>query len=66
MLENQKIIYPGTIQRVKLTASVSLEAYDAITELQRQHRRKTGVALALWKIVDAAITAYARQNRIGG
>jgi hypothetical protein len=53
------------VERVKLTARVSLEAYDLISELQRQHRGKTGRALPLWKIVDAAIRAYAGNQRIG-
>ena len=53
------------VERVKLTARVSLEAYDSITELQRRHRGQTGRALPLWKIVDAAIKAYARNNENG-
>jgi hypothetical protein len=53
------------IERVKLTARVSLEAYDLISDLQRQHRRKTGKALPLWKVVDAAIKTYARTNQTG-
>lgn len=51
------------VQRVKLTASISLEAYDLISELQRSHRRETGRALSLWKIVDAAIRAYAKKDQ---
>ncbi len=52
----------ANIDRIKLTARVSLEAYDAITELQRDHRRKTGRALLLWRIVDQAIKAYTRNT----
>ncbi len=50
------------VERIKLTARVSLEAYDSITNLQRRHRGQTGRALPLWKVVDAAIKAYARRN----
>ena len=48
-------------QRIKLTARLSLPAYDAITEIQRHYRRKTGRALPLWKVLDAAIVAYAKE-----
>ena len=51
------------VQRVKLTASISLEAYDLISKLQRNHRGQTGRALPLWKIVDAAIRAYAKKDQ---
>ncbi len=51
-------------QRIKLTARLSLPAYDAITEIQRHFRRKTGRALPLWKVLDAAIIAYAKQQGI--
>ena len=52
------------VQRVRLTARVTLVAYDAITEIQRRHRRKTGKALRLWQVLDAAIIAYAKRQRI--
>lgn len=52
------------VPRVKLTARVTLDAYDAITEIQRRHRRKTGRALRLWEVVDAAIVAYAKRRGI--
>ena len=50
--------------RVRLTARVTLDAYDAITEIQRRHRRKTARALRLWEVVDAAIIAYAKRQGI--
>ncbi len=53
------------IERVKLTVRVSLEAYDAIAELQHSHRKKTGRPLQLWKIVDEAILAFARKSQPG-
>ena len=62
-------IYENTsepkIERVKLTARVSLEAYDSITGLQRRHRIQTGRALPLWKIVDEAIRAFAQKSEPG-
>ena len=50
--------------RVRLTARVTLAAYDAITEIQRRHRRETGKALRLWQVLDAAIITYARRQGI--
>jgi len=52
------------VPRVKLTARVTLDAYDAITEIQRRHRRETGRALRLWEVLDAAIVAYAKRQGI--
>ena len=51
-------------QRVRLTAQVTLAAYDAISEIQRRHRHKTGKALRLWEILDAAIRTYAKKHGI--
>ena len=51
---------------VKLTARVTLDAYDAITELQRRHRRRTGRALRLWEVVDAAIIRQSKQIKGSG
>jgi len=51
-------------QRIKLTARLTLTAYDAIAEIQRRYRRKTGRALPLWKVLDAAIIAYAKRRGI--
>jgi hypothetical protein len=52
------------VARVRLTARVTLAAYDAITEIQRRHRRRTGRALRLWEVLDAAIVAYAQGRGI--
>ncbi len=49
-------------QRVALTARLSLDAYDAIAQIQRQHRIQTRHALPIWKIIDAAIKAYAKKQ----
>ena len=47
------------VERVRLTARVSLEAYELVAEMQRRHRSKTGRALPLWKLIDDAIRTYA-------
>lgn len=65
MLDKQQQRRPETkVSRVKLTARVTLAAYDAITEIQRRHRRKTGRALWLWEVLDAAIIAYAKRRGV--
>ena len=65
MLNRQRQSKSDTkVPRVKLTARVTLAAYDAITEIQRRHRRRTGKALRLWKVLDAAIIAYAQRQDI--
>ena len=58
--ENQK----AKLQRIALTARLSLDAYDAITEIQRHHRRTTGRHKCLWEVLDAAIIAYAKGQGI--
>jgi hypothetical protein len=60
--EQEKKELETKVQRVKLTARITLPAYDAIFELQRQHRRKTGKHLPLWKVLDAAVRTYAHQQ----
>jgi len=52
------------LQRIKLTARVSIDAYNAITDIQRVHRTKTGHALPAWKVIDAALIAYAKEHHI--
>ena len=52
------------VPAVRLTARVTLVAYDSIAELQRRYRRRTGRALRLWEILDAAIIAYAKEQGI--
>ncbi len=64
-MPKQSQVMPDTkIQRVALTARLSLEAYDAIVQLQRQHRAKTGRALPIWEIIDTAVKAYAEKQNI--
>ena len=65
MFDKQQQKRPETkVERVKLTARVTLDAYDAIIEIQRRHRRQTGRALRLWEILDAAIIAYAKSRGV--
>jgi len=52
------------LQRIALTARLSLNSYDAITEIQQQYRRRTGRHKCLWEILDAAIIAYAKGQGI--
>ena len=54
----------GRAQRVRLTAQVTLAAYDAISEIQRRHRHETGRALRLGEILDAASRTYAKKQGI--
>ena len=49
-------------QRVALTARLSLDAYDAIAQIQRKHRIQTGRSLPIWKIIDTAVKAYAKKQ----
>jgi hypothetical protein len=64
MLDKKGTNPQGNSNRVALTVRLSLQAYDAITELQRKYRKKTGKFLPLWKLLDSAIVAYARQKGI--
>lgn len=50
------------VQHVRFTARLSLTAYDAIIELQRRYRKETGRAVPIWKILDAAVIAYAKRQ----
>ena len=52
------------LQRIPLTARLCLNAYDAITEIQRQYRRRTGRHKCLWEVFDKAVIAYAKQQDI--
>ena len=49
-------------KRVALTARLSLEAYRAINEIRLQHRMRTGRALPIWEVIDAAVKAYAKEQ----
>lgn len=52
------------LKRIALTARLSLNAYDALTEIQRRYRRRTGRHKCLWEVLDEAIIAYANQQGI--
>ena len=65
MLDTQQQKEPeAKVARVRLTARVSPAAYDAIVEIQRRHRRKSGKALRLWEVLDTAIITYAKRQGI--
>ncbi len=64
MPDEKREISESEPQRIKFTARLSLSAYDAIAEIQRRYRAKTGRALPLWKVLDTAIIAYAREQGI--
>ena len=51
-------------QRVRLTTQLTWPAYLAAKQLQQRHRALTGSALPLWRFIDAAVNAYARQQGI--
>lgn len=50
------------IQRVKVTALISLEAYDAINQIQLEYRKTSGRNLPQWKVLDSAIIAHAKRS----
>ena len=52
------------VPRVRLTTRVTLAAYDAITEIQRRHRKGTGKALRLWEVLSDAVVDYAERKGI--
>jgi hypothetical protein len=59
----QKKVATGP-QRIRLTIHLTLAAYDALADIQRRHRVKYGRVLPIWKILDAAVKAYAEQQEI--
>ena len=64
MLKEQQRMSQTDPQRIRLTAHLTLIAYDALTEIQRRHRIKYGRALPIWKVLDIAIRAYAEGQGI--
>ena len=52
------------LKRIALTARLSLNAYDALTEIQRRYRRRTGRYKCLWEVLDEAVIAHAKQQGI--
>jgi len=52
------------LKRIALTARLSLNAYDALTEIQRRYRRRTGRHKCLWEVLDEAVIAHAKQQGI--
>ena len=64
MLDKQQNKLASEPSRIKFTARLTLTAYDVIAEIQRRYRSQTGRVLPLWKVLDAAIIAYAQQQGI--
>jgi hypothetical protein len=62
MPDNHKKPAKDPAQRVKVTAFISVEAYDALNQIQHQHRREKRKKLHLWEVLDAAVIAYGRQQ----
>ncbi len=52
------------VQRVKVTAFITLQAYNAINQLQLRHKAREGRSLPLWKVLDTAVKAYAKKEGI--
>jgi hypothetical protein len=46
------------------TVYLSAGAFDAIAEIQRQYRRNQRKALPLWKVLEEAVSVYAKQQGI--
>lgn len=49
-------------KRIRLTVQLTIDAYNAISNIQRDHRAKTGKALPAWQVIDKAIVAYAKRQ----
>ena len=64
MADKPKKKAAAELGRLRLTVQLSLEAYDAIEQIRRQHRIKTGKELPKWKAIDGAVRTYAKQKRI--
>ena len=54
----------ANVQRVKVTAFITLQAYNAINQLQLSHKARQGRSLPLWKVLDTAVKAYAKKEGI--
>lgn len=63
MSNSQKQQPEARKRRVTFTARLSLAAYEAMTDIQRQHRIQSGKALPLWRILDTAVLVYAQQQK---
>ena len=64
MPDAQNKISENVFKRIRLTVQLTLTAYDAIREIQLQHRREKGRAIPIWRVVDKAVRAYARRQGI--
>ncbi len=64
MSEKQQQTAPANRQHVRLTVQLSLTAYDAVNQIQREHRVQQGKAIPKWRILDAAVKQYAKAKGI--
>ena len=46
--------------RIRLTIGLEVSNYDAIAEIQRIHRRRTGKTMSIGAVINQAVNAYAR------
>ncbi len=46
--------------RIRLTIGLEVSNYDAIAEIQRLHRRRTGKAVSIGTVINQAVGAYAK------
>jgi hypothetical protein len=54
----------GAEGRVRFTARLTPSAYEAVVQLQQEHRLQEGSALPMWRILDSAVKHYAREKGI--
>lgn len=64
MQRKDNVLFKAEPAPIRLTVRLTADAYDAIIEIQRRHRRKTGRALRLWQVLDDAIRAHANTQGI--
>jgi hypothetical protein len=72
MTPNARFIYmpdkpknaQSQVQRIKVTAFITLQAYHAINQLQLRHKARQGRSLPLWQVLDTAVKAYAKKEGI--
>lgn len=64
MSQKQQQTASANSQYVRLTVQLSLAAYDAVNQIQREHRVQQGKAIPKWRILDAAVKRYAKAKGI--
>ncbi len=51
-------------KHVRFTVSLSVEAYDAVLQIQRKHLAANGKTISNQQVFDASVRAYAKQQGI--